>query len=73
MGSIWGNLLKLSIFGESHGPASAWCSTGFPPASRLDPDQLAAFLRRRAPGRAAHATARKESDRRAYSPAFWMG
>ena len=63
MGSIWGNLLKLSIFGESHGPGIGMVLDGFPAGVRLDPDQLAAFLRRRAPGRAAHATARKESDR----------
>ena len=60
MGSIWGNLLKLSIFGESHGPGIGMVLDGFPAGVRLDPDQLAAFLRRRAPGRAAHATARKE-------------
>ena len=62
MGSIWGNLLKLSIFGESHGPGIGIVLEGFPAGVTLEPEAPAAFLARRAPGRAAHSTPRQESD-----------
>ncbi len=62
MGSIWGNHLKISIFGESHGTGIGVVMDGLPSGQTLDLDQIRAFALRRAPGRAAWATPRKEAD-----------
>ena len=69
MSSTYGENLKLSIFGQSHGPAIGMTLDGIPAGLPCDMDILQAFLDRRAPGRAAHSTARKEGDR----PRFLSG
>ncbi|MCL2747945.1 MAG: chorismate synthase [Oscillospiraceae bacterium] len=60
--NTWGNKLKLSIFGESHGPAVGIVIDGLPPGGPLDMDAVQAEMRRRAPGRDDTATARREGD-----------
>ncbi|MCL2112033.1 MAG: chorismate synthase [Clostridiales bacterium] len=62
MSSVYGKNIKLSIFGQSHAPAVGVCIDGLPAGFAIDFDELNAFMMRRAPGRAAHATPRKESD-----------
>ena len=62
MSAVFGERIRLSVFGESHGPAIGMTLTGLPPGEALDMDRLAAFLRRRAPGSASWATQRKEAD-----------
>lgn len=62
MSSIWGNQLKLSIFGESHGSGIGVVLDGLPAGQTIDQDELLAQMARRAPGRDATSTARKESD-----------
>ncbi len=62
MSSIYGESLRLSLFGQSHGPAVGMTLDGFPAGLRVDPAVLQAFLDRRAPGRSPLATARKEAD-----------
>ncbi len=62
MSSSWGNNLRVSIFGESHGNAIGVVLDSPPPGLALDMEQLAAFMARRAPGQGAHTTARKEPD-----------
>ena len=57
MSSSFGTVLKLQLFGESHGPAVGMCLDGFPAGFRLDPKALQTFLDRRAPGRSARAAA----------------
>lgn len=62
MSSTYGDNLKLSIFGQSHGPAIGMTLDGIPAGLSVDEQQLQAFLDRRAPGHAAWSTPRKEAD-----------
>ena len=62
MSSSWGNLIKLSIFGESHGTAIGAVLDGLPSGMPIDMDALLAFMDRRRPGKARFATSRKETD-----------
>ena len=69
MSSVFGENLKLSIFGQSHGPAIGMTLDGIPAGNPVDLDGLNAFLSRRAPGKSPLATGRKEADR----PEFLSG
>lgn len=60
--NIWGNKLKLSIFGESHGAAIGIVVDGLPPGEEIDADLLAKEMARRAPGTGPLSTARRELD-----------
>ena len=62
MSSTYGDSLKLSIFGQSHGAAIGMTLDGIPAGLPVDYDALCAFLSRRAPGRDAYSTPRKEAD-----------
>ena len=62
MSSITGKRIKTSIFGESHGSAIGVVVDGLPAGERVDIEMLQCFLNRRAPGRMAFNTPRKESD-----------
>ena len=57
-----GKHLKLETFGESHAPSIGMRLEGFPPGAKIDMDALQAFMERRAPGRDALSTARREPD-----------
>ena len=61
MSSCFGNKLKISIFGQSHGEAIGVVVDGFPAGFKIDGDALAAFLARRAPG-GTFSTPRNEAD-----------
>ena len=54
--------MKYTIFGESHGPAIGVTLTGVPAGLELDWDFIRTEMARRAPGRSALSTARKEAD-----------
>ena len=69
MSSTYGEKLKLSIFGQSHGPAIGVTLDGIPAGLSVDFEALNAFMARRAPGQGSFATARKEADR----PEFLSG
>ena len=69
MSSTFGESLKLSIFGQSHGPAIGMTLDGIPAGLPVDPDKLQVFLNRRAPGGHDWSTAREEADR----PEFLAG
>lgn len=69
MSSTYGEILKLSIFGQSHGPAIGMTLDGIPAGLPVDFEKLQSFLNRRAPGQGAYATARKEAD----APEFLSG
>lgn len=69
MSSTYGENIKLSIFGQSHGPAVGMTLDGVPAGLAVDTDKLQEFLNRRAPGNADYATARKEADK----PEFLSG
>lgn len=62
MSSTYGENLKLSIFGQSHGPAIGMTLDGIPAGLPVDAEKLQAFLSRRAPGQNAWSTPRKEGD-----------
>lgn len=62
MASYYGKNLHLAIFGQSHSPAIGVTVDGLPAGERVDLAELQAFLDRRAPGRTATATPRKEAD-----------
>ncbi|MDO5142222.1 MAG: chorismate synthase [Eubacteriales bacterium] len=63
MGSTWGNAIKVSIFGESHGTGIGVVIDGFPPGVPYDEAFVLREMERRAPGRNKQSTQRKESDR----------
>ena len=63
MSSTYGERLKLSIFGQSHGPAIGMTLDGIPAGLPVNMDKLHAFLARRAPGQNKQSTSRKEADK----------
>ena len=63
MSSTYGENLKLSIFGQSHGPAIGMTLDGIPAGLPVDLDKLQQFLNRRAPGQSDWSTPRREEDR----------
>ncbi len=69
MSSTYGENLKLSIFGQSHGKAIGMTLDGIPAGLSVDLEKLQCFLNRRAPGQHAYDTPRKEEDR----PEFLSG
>ncbi|MCP4976189.1 MAG: chorismate synthase [Maribacter sp.] len=61
-GNTFGNLFKLSTFGESHGVAIGGVLDGCPPGLELDMEAIQNELERRKPGQSAIVTQRKEPD-----------
>lgn len=62
MGSTWGNTIKISIFGESHGTGIGVVLDGFPSGVAYDEEFVLREIERRAPGRNKQSTQRKEAD-----------
>lgn len=62
MSSVFGNKLKISVFGQSHSPEIGVVIDGFPAGFAIDSDALAAFMALRAPGSDSLSTSRKEAD-----------
>ena len=62
MSNTYGENLHLTIFGQSHSPAIGVTVEGIPAGEKVDPDELQRFLDRRAPGKNAWSTPRKEAD-----------
>ena len=69
MSSSYGENFRMSIFGESHAAAIGVTMEGLPAGSPIDSGMLQAFLERRAPGRDAFSTSRREAD----APEFLCG
>ena len=69
MSSVFGEHLKLSLFGQSHGEAIGITMDGFPAGMTIDSEALAFQMARRAPGSNAMSTARREPD----APEFLSG
>lgn len=61
--NTFGNIFRLTTFGESHGPGVGGVIDGLPAGIDIDLDFLQQELDRRRPGQSALTTARKESDR----------
>ena len=62
MSSTYGEYLRLSIFGQSHGPAIGMTLDGIPAGLPVNFEKLQRFLNRRAPGNTQYSTSRKEGD-----------
>ena len=69
MSSTYGDIIKLSIFGQSHGAAIGMTLDGVPAGLPVDIEKLQEFLNRRRPGQNDHSTPRKEED----APDFLSG
>ena len=63
MSSEFGNKLRVSIFGQSHGEAIGCVVSGFPAGEEIDLEALERFMERRRGGKGKHSTARAEADR----------
>ncbi|UWG96210.1 chorismate synthase [Dehalobacter sp. DCM] len=62
MSGTWGEYVKLSLFGESHGKCVGIVINGLPAGIKLDLDFIRSELARRAPGKNALSTPRQEKD-----------
>lgn len=62
MSSMFGDKIKLSIFGESHGLGIGVIIDGFPAGLEIDLEEVRKEMKRRAPGRNEMSTPRKEKD-----------
>ena len=63
MSSSFGRILRLTSFGESHGPAIGGILEGCPPGIAIRETRIQAALDRRRPGQSRLTTARRERDR----------
>ena len=61
-GNSFGEMFKVSTFGESHGPALGCVIDGCPPGLEISVEEIQAELDRRKPGTSKFATQRRESD-----------
>ena len=62
MSSEFGNILHVTLFGQSHGPAVGMVMDGLPAGERIDLSKLQDFMNRRKPGKDTLSTSRKEAD-----------
>ncbi|GAA4864123.1 chorismate synthase [Luteimonas vadosa] len=63
MSNSFGRLLRVTTFGESHGPAIGCVIDGCPPGIAIAPEDFERDLGRRASGRTRHTSQRHEDDR----------
>lgn len=61
-GSSFGNIFKMSTWGESHGKGTGVVVDGCPAGLALDEARIQAYLDRRKPGQTKYSTPRKEED-----------
>lgn len=62
MSSMMGNKIKISVFGQSHSKGIGVVIDGLPAGKKIDMEKVMAFMERRAPGRNAYSTKRREPD-----------
>lgn len=60
--NTFGQLFRVTTFGESHGPAIGCVIDGCPPGVPIGPDDFREDLERRATGRSRHTSQRHEAD-----------
>ena len=73
MSGMWGNKIKISIFGESHGNAIVINIDGLEPGFEINLDKVSSEMKRRAPGRNNLSTPRKEADEPEILSGFFQG
>lgn len=71
--NTFGNIYRLTSFGESHGPAIGGVIDGIPAGMYVDFDAVQAQLDRRRPGQSVLTTARNEADRVEFLSGFLDG
>lgn len=69
MSAVFGQWLRVTIFGQSHGEAVGAVVDGFPAGMTVDTEALGRMMRRRAPGQSPLSTPRAERD----EPEFLSG
>ncbi len=62
-GSSFGNIFRITTWGESHGPALGVVVDGCPAGLEIDEEYIQHFLDLRRPGQSSYTTPRKESDK----------
>jgi chorismate synthase len=62
-GNTFGSILRLTTFGESHGPAIGGILEGFPAGVRIDFSLVEKDMARRRPGQSSISTPRSEEDK----------
>lgn len=62
-GSVYGNLFRISTWGESHGKGIGVVVDGCPAGLPISEEAIQLFLDRRKPGQTKYSTPRKESDK----------
>ncbi|MEM9531884.1 MAG: chorismate synthase [Pseudomonadota bacterium] len=60
--NAFGQLFRVTTFGESHGPAIGCVIDGCPPGLELAPEDITPDLKRRATGKTRHTSQRRERD-----------
>lgn len=73
MSNTWGQRLKITVFGESHGPGLGVVVDGLPPGFPVDWDKVRSQMARRAPGSSDLSTPRKEADEAEILSGFYQG
>lgn len=73
MSGIYGMNIKMAIYGESHGASIGLVLDGVPPGLELDLAAIEKEMARRAPGRDALSTPRKEKDAFEIQSGFFAG
>ena len=63
MSNTFGNIFRITSFGESHGPGVGGVIDGFPAGIDIDMDFIQYELNRRRPGQSNITTPRKEADK----------
>ena len=71
--NTFGNIFRLTSFGESHGKAIGGVIDGFPARISIDEDFIQHELDRRRPGQSALTTARKEADKVEFLSGIYEG
>ena len=62
MSNTWGETIRVTLFGESHGTGIGAVIDGLPPGIAIDWERVKKEMARRAPGRSPLGTPRKEKD-----------
>lgn len=68
--NVFGNRIKIDIFGASHAESIGVIIEGLPEGFSIDTERVQKFLDRRAPGRDKFSTPRKEADKVEYVSGF---
>ena len=73
MSSSYGQRIRVTLFGQSHGEAIGMVLDGLPAGEPLDMEALQVFLNRRAPGQSSLTSKRKEADQPRFLSGIFQG